>query len=100
MERFTQWRIDLLGELLLLVTNGFGEDPGVAVSDVKIWYDEPNDFHRLSFVSQGTKVDVRFYKVFSVRYDDVRDGWVGCLRSSVIRFAKHIRENVRRDTDG
>lgn len=90
---FTQWRIDLLEELLHYVTNGFGSASGVDVTDTKIWYDESEDFHRLSFESNGHIVLVRFYKVFASKIDG-KDGWVGCPHSKIIDFAQHLRKVV------
>jgi len=90
---FTQWRIDLLQELLGYVVEGFGGGAGIPVENTTIWYDANEDFHMLSFDSGGHHVEVRFYKVFSSKIDG-KDGWVGCPRSNIIGFAQHLRERA------
>lgn len=92
---FTQWRIDLLNELLQTVVYAYGETPLVAVEDVKIWYDAGEDFHRMTFTSAGKRFEVQFYKVFSVKVDGT-DLWRGCPRSSAGKLAKSIRDVIRK----
>jgi len=83
---FTQWRVDLLAELL-----GHIRERGVTAADAAIWYDEPSDFHYLSFMARGKVFAVRFYKVFSMSINGV-DNWTGVVRSDVIRLANHIAD--------
>lgn len=91
---FTQWRIDTLNELIYHVVYLFGETPTVQVSDVQIWYDAEQDFHRLSYTAAGNKIEVRLYKVFSSTINGV-DGWVGCPQYNQSGFARHLREHSR-----
>ena len=86
---FTQWRVDLLAELL-----GMVRGHGFACEDAEIWYDEPSDFHYLSFMAGGKVFAVRFYKVFSISVDGV-DDWTGVLRSNICRLANHIADVAR-----
>ena len=90
---FTQWRIDLLDELLGYVSNGFGEAKGVAVNNARTWYDSEEDFHMLSYESGGKNFVIRLYKVFSSKIDG-DDEWVGCPRRNILDFAKSLREAV------
>ena len=95
-QHFTQWRLDLLEELLRYVASGFHAEKGVPVGNVRMWYDEPNDFHCLSFDSNGHDVLVKFYKVFSSEIDGNRL-WQGCPRGQIIEFAASIRKAVSDD---
>ena len=92
---FTQWRIDALEELMNDVVFNFGTVPLLTVENAKVWYDEPNDFHMLSFESNGNRVEVRFYKAFSSKING-EDGWVGCPRYCISRFSKHLRDACKR----
>jgi len=88
---FTQWRIDLLCELLQFVVYGpYGSNVVLSVSGTKIWYDETYDFHRLEFMANGHKVHVQLYKVFS-SFIDEKDGWRGCPTYDIVLFANSIR---------
>lgn len=91
---FTQWRIDLLEELLHSVVFNFGETRLVAVENAMVWYDDPNDFHRLSYDAAGNHIEVRLYKVFSSKING-SDGWVGCPRHCLTEFARHLRDSSR-----
>ena len=95
---FTQWRIDMLKELLDAIIYSYRDpevtEPLVSLSNVKIWYDEPNDFHMLSYDAGGNHIEVRLYKVFSSKING-KDGWVGCPRYSEGKFAKHLRDHSR-----
>ena len=93
-QHFTQWRIDLLQELLNLVVYAYGSHPFVAVENARVWYDAAEDFHRLEYTASGKKIEVQFYKVFSSKIDG-RDGWRGCVRSDIVEFARHLREESR-----
>lgn len=86
---FTQWRVDLLVELLEMV-----RERGFVCDDAEIWYDEPSDFHYLSFIAGGKVFAVRFYKVFSMSVNGV-DNWAGILRSRIVLLADHIAEVAR-----
>lgn len=88
---FTQWRIDLLQDLLQLVVYCYGNSPLVAVENIRIWYDAKEDFHRMTCEIGGNRVAVRFYKVFSASVSDV-DVWVGCPRHEVGALAKCLRD--------
>lgn len=92
---FTQWRIDLLNELLHTIVFAYDETPLVAVDDVKIWYDADADFHRMTFTAAGTLFAVRLYKVFSVTVRGA-DLWIGCPRSSSGSLARAIRDEIRK----
>lgn len=91
---FTQWRIDLLEELLYDVVYNYGTIPLVTVENAKVWYDEPNDFHMLSYDATGNHIEVRLYTVFSSKVNGV-DGWVGCPRYCQGEFARHLRNLSR-----
>lgn len=91
---FTQWRIDVLEELLRYVISDQGEKVLLEVTDPVLWHDEGSDFHRLDFKANGKIFEVRLYKVFSVSIDG-KDGWVGCLRGMIYDFAKYLREKAR-----
>lgn len=92
---FTQWRIDLLNELLQTIVFAYDETPLVAVEDVKIWYDADEDFHRMTFTAAGTLFAVRLYKVFSVTVHGA-DLWIGCPRSRSGSLAKAVRDEIRK----
>ncbi len=91
---FTQWRIDLLEELLERIVYNYDSTPLITVESPKVWYDAEQDFHRLEFRSGGKHFHVQFYKVFTA-FVDGEDGWRGCPRSSMGRFAKYLRDLAR-----
>ena len=91
---FTQWRIDMLEELLHTVVYCYGTVPLVTVENAKVWYDDPNDFHMLSYDAAGNHIEVKLYKVFSSKINGV-DGWVGCPKYNQGEFAKHLRDASR-----
>lgn len=91
---FTQWRIDILNDLICHVVYLYGDTPKVQVSDVHIWYDAEHDFHRLSYKAAGNEIEVQFYKVFSSKINGV-DGWRGCPRYCQSDFARHLRDHSR-----
>jgi len=92
---FTQWRFDLLEELLERIH--LGPNPPstevVEIEDAEIWYDEYEDFHRLKFKARGHFVEVQFYKVFASKIDGT-EHWVGCPRSNIWEYAVSIREKL------
>lgn len=54
---FTQWRFDeLRGIAAYLSQHG--------ITNFEMWYDAFEDFHKLSFVKDGIKYIIRYYKVF------------------------------------
>lgn len=57
---FTQWRFNILTELA-------GELEKLGATDFEMWYDAYEDFHKLSFLMDGHKYVVRYYKVFAVQ---------------------------------
>lgn len=85
----TNWRIKLLEELLELV-----RELEVEATDVKFWYDVPEDFHRMAFTANGRRVEVRLYKVFSITVDGFSD-WTGVRRSEMGALATRIRDVVQ-----
>lgn len=87
---FTQWRVDLLADLLRRVRHA-----GVDAEDAEIWYDEPSDFHYLSFMAGGEVFAVRFYKVFSMSVNGVDDR-TGVLRCDSDALVRRVRERVAR----
>lgn len=87
---FTQWRIDALKELLEIVVFNFGDIPLFDIKNVKIWYDDPNDYHMLSYEADGNQIEVQFYKVFTSKINGVI-GWQGCPRHCITNFAGHLR---------
>ena len=90
---FTQWRVDLLAELLNDICSR-----DVPVEDATIWYDETRYFHYLSFMAGGDIFAIRFCNVFSLSVNGV-DDWTGVLRSNssqlVHRIAERCRETFR-----
>ncbi len=91
---FTEWRFDVLKDLLNLIIEGPREGLNiVGISDIELWYDQSEDFHRLAFVYNGHKVGIRFYKVLSYAIDGT-DQWVGCPRSKIWEFAIDIRKKL------
>lgn len=91
---FTQWRIDLLKELLDYVVNGFAETQSkIEASDVKIWYDPNIDFHILQFKANDQTTLVRFYKVFSC-WVNGEELWIGCPRNEIVHLANIIRKRI------
>ncbi len=96
---FTQWRIDMLEELIDRVVYCYRDTPIIEVSDVRIWYDASQDFHRLEFRSGGHVIEVRYYIVFSAKIDG-RDGWTGCPRYQLGEFAKYLRDQARLELTG
>lgn len=92
---FTQWRFDLLEELLGMVHMGPipGQSEVIEVEEPNIWYDAYHDFHHLSFRACGRFVEVWLYKVFSSRIDGV-EAWVGCPRSQVWDYSTFLRQRL------
>lgn len=92
---FTEWRFDLLKELLGRIVQGPmpGTSESVEVENAQIWYDAEQDYHMLSFRTRGHRVEVRFYKVFSTKIDG-EDHWVGCPRNQVWEHSLSIRRKL------
>lgn len=91
---FTQWRVELLEDLLDVIVYCYGDTPLVAVENICIWYDADKDFHRMSFESGGNRVVVRFYKFFSVSVNDM-DVRVGFQRHEAGELAAYLRGLVK-----
>lgn len=93
---FTQWRFDLLAELLQKVQEGPipGQSETVEVANVEIWYDAREDYHRLKFDAQGHHVEVRLYKVFACTIDKA-EGWVGCPQRLIWDYAAYLRKELK-----
>lgn len=87
---FTQWRIDLLVELVDGIIYNYGTEPLVDLQDIVIDYDPVEDYHRLAFTANNKQFAVRFYKVYSATVDGV-DLWIGCPRHKAGEFARTIR---------
>lgn len=96
---FTQWRIDMLLELLELIVYCYSDTPLVEITDVKIWYDADEDYHRMSFYAPVTAkvMAVWLYKVWTCEINRVTT-WQGCPRHMVGDFAKHLRDQMRIET--
>ena len=92
---FTEWRFDLLKQLLDLIHTGPcpPRTETLEVEDPKIWYDADQDFHRLSFRARGHLVEVQFYKVYSSKIDGV-EHWTGCPRGQIYEYAVSIRRKL------
>lgn len=90
---FTQWRIDLLLELLRDVVYSWGDEPLVQVSNARVWYDQHRDFHHLAFEAGGHSFNVRFYKVFGCEIDG-QEGWIGCPRYNSHEYARYLRNKA------
>jgi hypothetical protein len=43
------------------------------ITDWEMWYDASEDFHHLAFRLDGSRYDIRLYKVFCVTKDGARD---------------------------
>ena len=101
---FTQWRIEVLKELMQLVVYNFGEQPLIEYENLEIWYDAQCDYHRLSYVSGDSRISVRFYKVFTaIVNNDLTDmtdpgekKWQGCQQHAITHFAHHLRNLSKR----
>ena len=92
---FTQWRIDLLKDLLQRIVYAYGSTPLITIERPRVWYDAEQDFHRLEYSVQGKHIAVRFYKVFAAEINGVQ-GWTGCVQSSIGEFAKYLRDESRK----
>lgn len=92
---FSENKFDFLRELLQQVHQGPNPPHSevVEVEDVKIWYDQREDFHRLSFNARGHFIETQFYKVYSV-YIDGKEHWVGCLYSNMWELANSVRKEL------
>jgi len=92
---FTQWRFDLLSELLDRIKNGPmpGQSRQVVVESPILDYDREHDFHHLRFMTDGKKVDIRLYKVFAVEIDG-QDLGMRCPRSQVWDCSIAIRKSL------
>ena len=92
---FTEWRFDLLKELLGYVMNGPipGTSEPIQIDDANIWYDAQEDFHRLIFKACGHQVEVQLYKVFSSKVDG-EEHWVGCPRNQIWEYALSLRRKL------
>ena len=92
---FTEWRLDLLKELLGKVHQGPmpGTSKVVNIDHALIWYDAEQDYHMLFFRALGHEVVVRLYKAFSSKIDG-EDHWVGCPRSQVWEYANSLRRKL------
>jgi len=92
---FTEWRFDILRELLELFHLGPvpGSSQVMEVVDPEIWYDEHDDFHRLKFSSGGKLFEVRLYKVFSCDIDGEK-AWSGCPQRLIYEFASSLRKRA------
>lgn len=90
---FTEWRFDLLKEILNHVH--FGPIPGhsqvLDIQNPHIFYDQNQDFHHLTFEAGGKSVNVRLYKVFSVTIDG-KNGWIGCPTYQQWEFSNYLRK--------
>lgn len=88
---FTQFRIDRLVELAQVISERMG------VTDFRIWYDEAEDYHRLRFKAHGKVMDVRHYKVFSVKVDRVEQ--MATFRHydfpQFVKFLEKVSKNPR-----
>lgn len=96
---FTQWRIDALLDLLQLIVYCYSDTPLVEITDVKIWYDADEDYHRMSFYAPvtGKVMAVRLYKVWTCEISGVTV-WQGCPRHMLGAFAKQLRDEMRTET--
>jgi hypothetical protein len=92
---FTEWRFDILKDLLNLIHTGPcpPHTETVELAEVKIWYDAREDFHRLSFQARGHLVEVQLYKVLSSKIDG-KEHWTGCPRSNMYEYANSIRREL------
>lgn len=63
---FTKWRIYDLSRMFDAIFASCPPDVAAAINDVRIWYDEAADYHRLSIDILGKTIDVRYYKVLYV----------------------------------
>jgi hypothetical protein len=92
---FTEWRFDLLKELLGRIHEGPmpPQSEIVEIENAQIWYDAREDFHRLSFRARGRLVEVQLYKVFSSKIDG-EEHWVGCPRNQIWEYALSIRRKL------
>lgn len=94
-QHFTQWRFDILRELLERIVSGPcpPRSEVVAIESPEIWYDSAQDYHCLRFTGNGHLVEVRLYKVFSSKIDGV-DHWQGCPTSNIWEYATSIRRET------
>lgn len=69
---FSQGRWDKL----IGLANELAEE-GVAIQNVKIWYDKNEDYHRLAFDVDGDHYDIRYYKAFYIIKNDWPSIWDG-----------------------
>ena len=91
---FTEWRFELLEELLDRVHKGpMPTSEVVEIENPQIWYNAEEDFHMLSFRACGHEVEVRLYKVFGSKIDG-EDHWVGCPRNQVWEYANSLRRKL------
>jgi hypothetical protein len=65
-----------------------------AAEQFKLWYDNVEDFHHLSFRANGKLVDIKVYKGMSYTVDG-KDGWVGCPTYQRYSFVESIAKAVR-----
>jgi hypothetical protein len=92
---YTEWRFNLLLELLEMVHVGPmpGKSDIVDVQDPEIWYDADEDYHRLKFIACGKVIEVQLYKVFGC-YIDGQPHWPGCPKNQVWNYANSIRRKL------
>lgn len=64
-------------------------------TDYTIFYDEPNDFHHLTFTCDGIKVDVRYYKVIGYSINGTTGKWSGAPLFKKYQWADFLAKELK-----